>query len=133
LKKGLLRRDASGALIVSTPPIPFLSADISEGEGIHIKQASTTQYSSNVKIRPISEKIFGGYGGNIYFCHRKTITSIENNCNNERNDQGNDLLPSALGSYASKTGGAFFEVSSKNGCAFFDLLLQLKKVCDREL
>ena len=30
--------------------------------------------SSNVKIRPISEKIFGGYEGNIYFCHRKTIT-----------------------------------------------------------
>ena len=33
--------------------------------------------SSNVKIRPISEKIFGGYGGNIYFCHRKTITTIK--------------------------------------------------------
>ena len=33
--------------------------------------------SSNVKIRPIYEKIFGGYEENIYFCHRKTITTIK--------------------------------------------------------
>ena len=79
--------------------------------------------------------------GEIYtFVPVKLSHQLKINCNNERNDQGNDLLPSALWGYASKTGGAakpgyrfwpcvpaFFEVTLENGCVFFDILLQVKK------
>lgn len=43
--------------------------------------------------------------GEIYtFVPVKLSHQLKINCNNERNYQGNDLLPSALWGYATKTG-----------------------------